>query len=484
MLVIGDARDIARAMAFLESGPGSGTETETETGICQRGWDSVDPAALGDPDVALIVPIVGAFDADSSAFFQMLATRGARAPVLAVLPANADRVDQADAEPFACAVRAVDDFVLMPVRAEEWRQRVRRLTGSSGPADPAAAVADRLAAEIGLSQLVGRAPAFLAVLEKIPLIARSGSPALITGETGTGKELCARAIHQLSPRCHLPFIPVDCGALPDSLFENEFFGHVRGAFTDAHRDQRGLVGLAEGGTLFLDEVDSLSTVAQVKLLRFLQERTFRPLGSDRFLRANVNVLAAMNRDPESLVRDKLFRADLFFRLNVVRLHLAPLRERRADIPLLARHIVESLAADAGLGRKSLSPAVLPKLLAYDWPGNVRELHNALQRAVVLATDRHILCEHVSLPDAHACDASHEIATAPAPAGCADSGALSFRRGRSMVVEEFERSYVTRLIEKHGGNVTQAAREAQKDRRAFGRLLKKHGIRAGSHPTTG
>src|SRR5262249_31433971 len=151
-----------------------------------------------------------------------------------------------------------------------------------------------------------------------------------------------------------PFIPVDCGAIPDNLFENELFGHVRGAFTDAHRDQRGLIGLADRGTLFLDEIDSLSPSAQAKLLRFLQDRMYRPLGSDHFLRANVNVLAAMNSNPETLVRDKQFRADLFFRLNVVRLHLSPLRERLSDIPLLARHLVASFASESGLGPKILS----------------------------------------------------------------------------------------------------------------------------------
>jgi DNA-binding NtrC family response regulator len=199
------------------------------------------------------------------------------------------------------------------------------------------------------------------------------------------------------------------------------------------------------------------------------------LGSERFVHADVNVLAAMNREPESLVRDKVFRSDLFYRLNVIRLHLAPLRERRSDIPLLARHFVTSYCAETGLAPRRLSPAVLPRLLSYHWPGNVRELDNVLQRAVVLATGCQILPEHVSLPD-------RELASLGAAGGSSDGETMSFRQGRSMVVEAFEKSYVSRLIEKHGGNVTRAAREAQKDRRAFGRLLKKHGIRGGSSPT--
>jgi DNA-binding NtrC family response regulator len=427
-------------------------------------WTDFTSNAIPAGDLDLIVPIVDVFHEAAVAFFQLLETDGAAtAAVLAVLPE-----DHQDPEKFALAVKTSDDFLLQPVRPDEWRERAGRLLGPVGSAP--AAVADRLTAELGLLQLVGRDPAFLEVVEKIPLIARSGSPALISGETGTGKELFARAIHMVSPRRNQPFIPVDCGALPDNLFENELFGHVRGAFTDAHRDQRGLIALAEGGTLFLDEVDSLSLPAQAKLLRFLQERCYRPLGSERFLRANVNVLAAMNRNPESMVHDKTFRPDLFFRLNVVRLHLVPLRERRSDISWLARHFVAAFAAESGLGAKSLSPAVLARLGSYDWPGNIRELNNVLQRAVVLAGDRRILPDDVVLPDG---------AGSVAGSGSREPRAepLSYRDERSLVVDEFERSYVARLFEKHGGNVTRAAREARKDRRAFGRLLKKHGIRS-------
>jgi DNA-binding NtrC family response regulator len=452
ILVIGDLRGV------IEGGELQNLRVEPVD------WGQFAPAALDDQGFELIVPVVSSFEDRSAAFFQLLSNRGARSPVLAVLPA-----DQFHSDQFRLAVSAVDDFVVLPVRFEEWRQRVTRLTGPAecGPT----CVADKLAGEMGLQHLIGRSAAFVDVVHKVPLVARSGSPALITGETGTGKELCARAIHFMSVRRNQPFIPVDCGALPDSLFENELFGHVRGAFTDAHRDQRGLVGLADGGTLFLDEVDSLTVPAQAKLLRFLQERSFRPLGSDRFLHANVNVLSAMNRDPERLVRDKLFRADLFFRLNVVRLHIAPLRERPSDIPLLARHFVASFAAETGVRPRTLSPAAMSKLLSYDWPGNVRELNNVLQRAVVLADERQIRPEHVLLADTLAPSNDAEIA----PSG----SALSFRAGRALVIDEFERSYVARLLEKHGGNVTRAAREAQKDRRAFGRLLKKHAIRAGS-----
>ena len=286
---------------------------------------------------------------------------------------------------------------------------------------------------------------------------------LITGETGTGKELCARAIHHLGPRRSYPFIPVDCGALPDHLFENELFGHAKGAFTDARADQRGFVAMADGGTLFLDEVDALPAAAQSKLLRFLQERTFKPLGADRFVRADVNVLAATNRDIDALVREHRFRSDLYFRLNVLSLHLVPLRARREDIPVLARHFVEVICAEQGLARKTLTPPAVRKLSLYGWPGNVRELYNVIQRALVFSEGDAIRPIDVT-PHAMRDDEP-------------DGGeAPSFRQARARALESFERGFVEELLQRHGGNVTRAAREAQKDRRAFGRLIKKYSLR--------
>jgi len=309
---------------------------------------------------------------------------------------------------------------------------------------------------MGLSYLVGDDPAFTRVVGQLPSIARGGAPALITGETGTGKELCARAIHFLGKRRHFPFIAVDCAAIPDNLFENEFFGHARGAFTDAHGDQKGFVGMAEGGTLLLDEVDSLSLAAQAKLLRFLQERTFKPLGSDKFVRADVNVIAASNRNLEVSVREKQFRSDLYFRLNVFPLHLPPLRERRQDIPLLAHHFLERLCKPGASSRTAFSQSAIRKLAQYDWPGNVRELLNVVQRAAAFCEDSTILPSHVAVPE--------RSLSAP----CAG---VNFRQARAA----FERTYLEELLRKHDGNITRAAAEADKERRDFGRLVKKHNI---------
>ena len=224
-----------------------------------------------------------------------------------------------------------------------------------GPQDPRSldeerAVLDKLNRDIALAKFVGQDRAFLAVVQRIPLVASAPNPVLILGETGTGKELCARAIHHLSERRRAPFIPVDCGVLPDHLLENELFGHVRGAFTDAHSHQRGLVGMAKGGTLFLDEIDSLSAAAQKKLLRLLEENTFKPLGADHFECADVRIVAATNASLEQLVGEKRFRADLYFRLNVLRLLMPALRHRRSDIPRLAQHFVQHACAGAGTPR--------------------------------------------------------------------------------------------------------------------------------------
>ena len=239
-----------------------------------------------------------------------------------------------------------------PVRKAELRRRVLRLLDAEPP--EVEAVATRLLREIGLAQLVGRDPAFLRVVESIGRIASSDAPVLITGETGTGKELCAHAIHHLSRRRSGSLIVADCSVIPDRLFENEMFGHERGAFTDARESRKGLVAMADGGTLLLDEIDSLSSAAQSKLLRLLQERVYRPLGSERFCSADVHVIAATNEDLEACVRAHRFRSDLFFRLNVLPLRLPPLRERREDIPMLAQHFLAAVAPSAR-GSRSFRP---------------------------------------------------------------------------------------------------------------------------------
>jgi two-component system response regulator GlrR len=410
-------------------------------------WDALERDQLRRPSIRVVVAVAGPTHARLLPLLESIDRDGVATPVVAVL-------SEGDDELVRQAIRVADDFLFVPIRPLELRHRIARLLSGACRSGDAF---DRALEDIGLARLIGRDPAFVRALRLVPRFAKVSDTVLVTGETGTGKELFARAIHHLSARRHAPFIAVDCGAIPDQLFENEIFGHARGAFTDAHRDQRGQALLADGGTLFLDEIDSLSLTAQSKLLRFLQDHTFRPLGGEHSERANVRVIAASNRDLEGCLEHKEFRADLFFRLNILRLHLPPLRERRDDIPLLAQRMLEDLRADGAPPAKSLSPAALRVLKCHAWPGNVRELWNVVHRAVVECDGGTILPEHVALT----------MRSRPEP--------LRFRAARAEVVASFERHYVEDLLRKHGGNVTHAAREADQDRRAFGRVIKKYNI---------
>jgi len=424
-----------------------------ETLHCRHtSWDRSSPDELVEARAQLIVAVALTQPEKARSLFHWLRSHPFPTPVLGILPNEADEVLLQEAS------ESVADFILWPAASNEFRHRVKRLLGPLS--QEGEATFQHLKQEMGMAQLVGHDTAFRRVIEKIPHISASDAPVMLLGETGTGKELCARAIHHLGKRHSFPFIPVECGAVPEHLVENELFGHARGAYTDAHADQKGLVGLAEGGTLFLDEVDALSLSAQAKLLRFLQEGTYRPLGSERFLRAQVRVIAATNRDLDRYVHEQRFRADLYFRLNVLQLSLPPLRERRRDIPLLLQHFLARTCETAGTALKSFSPSALRLLEVYDWPGNVRELFNVVQRAVVFSPGMPILPCHLPLP-------VHAV-----PHGRRD---MDFRQARSQVISAFEQQYVMALLRKHGGNVTRAALEAGKERRAFGRLAKKYGI---------
>jgi two-component system response regulator PilR (NtrC family) len=230
---------------------------------------------------------------------------------------------------------------------------------------------------------IGSSPAIRRILDMVPRLAATPSTVFITGESGTGKELLAKAIHAFSANANGPFLSVNCGALPEGLLESELFGHVRGAFTGAVRDNKGLFVDAEGGTLLLDEVGELTPPMQVKLLRVLQERRVRPVGASREIEVKTRVLAATNRNLEQAVKDGEFREDLYYRLNVLHLHLPPLRQRIEDVPALARHFVEKTCENFGLPAKRLTPDALRVLQAYSWPGNARELENVIERTVAL-----------------------------------------------------------------------------------------------------
>ena len=308
----------------------------------------------------------------------------------------------------------------------------------------------------GTRFLIGQSQTFLEAVNKIPVIAQCDATALIAGETGTGKELCARAIHQLSPRAARTLVTVNCGSIPNELVESELFGHERGAFTGAVAARPGLIQEAAGGTLFLDELDSLPLLAQVKLLRFLQEKEYRPVGSTKTRQADVRVIAATNVNLENAVRAGRLRQDLYYRLNMIPIELPSLRERREDIPLLAASFLCRFAREFRKHVNGFSPDAMLKLCMHDWPGNVRELENVVGRAVAFADQSVIRAHEIKLSQ-------------PVPE--------SFQEMKRKLVEQFERTYIQSLLIVSEGNITKAAEAAHKNRRAFFELIRKHGIDA-------
>jgi two-component system response regulator GlrR len=358
---------------------------------------------------------------------------------------------------FDIACSGIDDFLFEPCSDEELRVRVHRALGLlAAPREESlpAPASVRLA-----RNLIGSSRKFLDQVDRLAAYAKCDATVLILGETGTGKEIFAQAVHYTSARAADPWVAVNCGAIPNDLIEDELFGHVRGAYTTAHAHRAGLVKEAEGGSLFLDDVDCLPLPAQAKLLRFLQEREFRAVGSNTVQRANVRVIAATNRDLGQLAARGQFRQDLYFRLNVLPLTLPALRERREDVPRLALHFVRHFARELERPVEGIVPAALQRMMMHDWPGNVRELQHVIERAVLLATDSSLQEADVDVG-------------APVTEATVDS---SFRSMKARVVEDFERGYIEHLLGASGGNVTHAARAAGKNRRAFFALMRKYRI---------
>ncbi len=276
--------------------------------------------------------------------------------------------------------------------------------------------------------------------------------------------LAARAIHYLGERRRFPFIPVNCGALPDALVESELFGHVRGAFTDARESRPGIISQARGGTLFLDEIEGMSMRAQVALLRFLQDREYRPVGGTSTMASDVRVMGATNADLQSMVRKGNFRADLLFRLNVLTVHLPPLRERHGDVMLLAGHLLERLNRESRGPAKSLHAESEATLIAHSWPGNVRELENLMLRRYVLESGPVIRIR--SVEEEFGRGEAHSSPEVP------DNG---FKTAKAKAIAAFEQSYIAALLSKSGGNLSLASRLSGKDRSDLSKLLRKHGI---------
>jgi len=329
--------------------------------------------------------------------------------------------------------------------------------------------------------MIGESRQFVGMLAQLKRFASCVAPVLLEGETGTGKELAAREIHHAGPRRESPFVPVNCGALPDSLIESELFGHLRGAFTDAKSAQSGLVRRAQGGTLFLDEVDSLSPKAQVTLLRFLQDSEYRPVGGSSVRTADVRVIAAANASLQCLVAEGRFRRDLYYRLNALYVRVPALREREGDVALLAKHLLRAAARTLDTLPKQWTRAALAALEAYAWPGNVRELENVSLRAC-LATDG----AQIDLADLERVEPAFAAVPLDAAVDAAkplnghahvngEGANASFSAAKTHAIESFEHDYLSRLMRRAHGNVSAAARLSSIERRQLGKLLKKRGI---------
>lgn len=321
--------------------------------------------------------------------------------------------------------------------------------------------------------LIGTSRSFLQVTGMIPMLSKSKSTVLISGETGTGKELFARALHYSGERRGKPFVAVNCAALPDHLIENELFGHSKGAFTGALMEKPGLFHEADGGTLFLDEINSLSMTVQSKLLRVLQDQEFRPLGSTKSQKVDVKILAATNTDLRYMVEARQFREDLFYRLNILSAVLPPLRDRKEDIPLLANHFLKVYAKEFGRGAMTLGHSAKAKLAGYAWPGNVRELEGVVHRAVAMAPGEQLDAQDLDLPETESPEPTGPTMRLLSR-GVMPSGG-GFQEMKEKMIEEFEMAFLSELLSAHHGNISRAAKAAKKERRAFQRLLQKHGL---------
>jgi len=320
----------------------------------------------------------------------------------------------------------------------------------------------------GVATLLGDSPAHKDVLRTLDRVAATDAEVLISGPTGSGKELYAIYLHQRSPRGKAPFVAVNCGGLPSDLLENELFGHVGGAFTGARPQSTGLVAEAEGGTLFLDEIDSLPLPAQAKLLRFLQQKEYRRLGETKLRRADLRIVAATNADLTGAVKQKTFRQDLFFRLRVVPVVVPSLTERRDDIPMLLEEFADRYSKSYRMPRIVFGERALARVLAYAWPGNVRELENCVKYLTCLGLLRPVDPYDLPLLEAEPEQALHMT-------GLARSGPL--KQVKRELIDQLERTYLEEALRRSHGNIAAAARASCKQRRAFFELMRKHGMTA-------
>jgi DNA-binding NtrC family response regulator len=351
--------------------------------------------------------------------------------------------------------RGADDYIAKGrLQIDELEMRIARALRRQNLETENVSLRKQLDSRFGLENIIGESPAMKEILEIVQQVAPTRASVLLTGESGTGKEVIAKAIHQQSPRAKLPFVTVHCAALSASLLESELFGHEKGAFTGAHERRIGRFEQAQGGTLFLDEIGEIDATIQVKLLRFLGERTFERVGSNKTLSADVRLVAATNKNLEELVKAGIFREDLYFRLRVVEIHLPPLRTRTGDIPLLAQSFLREFARENGKPVNDFTVDALEAMMHYSWPGNVRELRTAMEHAVVLCRS-----EKISLRD-----------LPPSLRGAGGHADTKLLQGKDLTVKDAEKELMQRALKETNGNRTRAAEKIGMSRRTFHRKL--------------
>ena len=361
------------------------------------------------------------------------------------------------------------DYLTKPFKVDELKANIRNALERRKLKEEVVHLKRELKQKHGLDKMLGASPKMLELFEHIRSVAVTNSTVLITGESGTGQELAARAIHVGSPRASEQFVSINCGAVPETLLESELFGHLKGSFTGATTNHKGLFEVAHKGTIFLDEIGEMSPTMQVKLLRVLQEKCVRRIGSTEEVDVDVRILAATNKDLEEGVRDKTFREDLYYRLNVIPIHLPPLRERRDDVPMLAEHFLTKATGSMGKRIHKISDEAIERLSAYDWPGNVRELENVIERAVALEMTNVILLER--LPDKLRDAAPSVPASATTAQRFPDEG-VDFAEQ----VSDLEKQLLSSAMKHAGGVQTKAAKLLHMNLRSFRYLLQKYNLR--------
>ena len=458
ILVVDDERSICELLEITFRKDGHRVEVVTSGEAARRrlvsGIFDIIVSDIRLPDISGVELLAYAKEVSPTSVFLLITGVPTIETAIAAVNAGADRYvikDHELVDQLRRGVQEVQETLRLKSEARYLRRELRRFTG--------------------LDSIIGRSPKMRAIFELIQTVAPQSSRVLITGESGTGKELVARAIHENSTRVQAPFITVNCGAFPETLLESELFGYLKGAFTGANERRQGLFQAAHGGTLFLDEIGDMSPSMQVKLYRVLQEGKVRPLGSTEEMDVDVRVIAATNRNLERAIASGEFREELFYRLSVIPIHVPPLRERREDIPLMARAFLERFCKAMQKAIEGIEPAAMAQLETYDWPGNVRELENTLERSVALETGRMISLG--VLPEKVRLAGSVSAGLAPSANGhpVLPAGGLDLERH----IQQTERAYIVAALEASGGTGTRAAELLKMSYRSFRHYVKKYAV---------